>query len=161
MSLPPSGNIREFPLPILLQDLQQRKATGGLIVRRGKVERCVYVKSGQIIFAVARDGDDRLGEVLVKAGLLSRDHLEAAQKVYQRDAGTKKLGAILVENGFVSPKDLFFGLKTQVKDILYSLFLWDDAEYRFEDRLLADILHLQFDIPDLIAEFIERMKQEA
>jgi hypothetical protein len=161
MSLPSSGNIREVPLPVVLQDLQQGKATGALVVRRSGVEKCIYVKNGQIVFATSSDGHDRLGEVLVKAGLLSREHLETALKVYKKNVGLKKIGAILVENGFLSPRDLFAGLKSQVKDILYGLFLWDDAEYRFEDRLPPDIIQLQFDLPELIREIIARIKREA
>ncbi len=160
MSFPSSGNIREAPLPVVLQELQQGKATGALIVRRSGVEKCIYVKNGQIVFATSSDGRDRLGEMLVKAGLLSREHLDAALKLYQKNAGFKKIGAILVENGFVSPRDLFAGLKSQVKDILTSLFLWDDAEYRFEDRLPPDVIQLQFNLPELIAEIIERIKRE-
>jgi len=148
-------------LPVLLQDLQQGKATGALIVRSSGVEKCVYVKNGQIVFATSSDGHDRLGEVLVKDGLLSREHLETALNVYRKNAGLKKIGAILVENGFVSPRGLFAGLKTQVKDILFSLFLWDDAEYRFEERLPPDIIQLQFDLPELITEIIARIKREA
>ena len=161
MSFPSSGNIREVPLPVLLQELHQDKATGALIVRRSNVEKCIYVKNGQIVFATSSDGHDRLGEMLVKAGLLSREHLDAALKLYQKNAGFKKIGAILVENGFVSPRDLFAGLKSQVKDILYSLFLWDDADYRFEERLPPDVIQLQFNLPELITEIIERIKREA
>ena len=161
MSHPSSGNIRDVPLPVLLQDLQQGKATGALVVRRSGVEKCIYVKNGQIVFATSSDGHDRLGEMLVKAGLLSREHLETALKLYKKNAGLKKIGAILVENGFLSPRDLFAGLKSQVKDILYSLFLWDDAEYRFEDRLPPDIIQLQFNLPELISEIIARIKREA
>jgi hypothetical protein len=161
ISVPSSGNIREVPLPAILQDLQQEKATGALIVRCEGVEKCIFVKNGQIVFATSTNGQDRLGEMLVKAGLLSREHLEAALTVYRKNAGLKKIGAILVENGFVSPRDLFAGLKSQVKDILFSLFLWDEADYRFEERLPPDVIQLQFDLPELIKEIIERIKREA
>ena len=160
MSLPSTGNIREVPLPALLEDLQQGKSTGALVIRRSGAEKCIYVKNGQIVFASSSDMQDRLGEMLVKAGLLSRENLDAALALYKKNAGLKKIGAILVENKFVSPRDLFAGLKTQVKDILFSLFLWDDAEYRFEERLPPDVIQLQFNLPELIAELIERIKRE-
>ncbi len=161
MSLPTSGNIQEFPLPALLEDLQQRKATGALIVRSGGIEKSVYVKNGEIVFASSTDSRDRLGEMMVKAGMLTREQLEEALSQYRKNAGLKKLGAILVEKRFVSPRDLFAGLKAQVKEILLSLFLWDTAEYRLEERLPPDIIQLQFDLPALIAEMIERMKRES
>ncbi len=161
MPVPLSGNIRDVPLPAILQDLHDQKATGAVTVLRGGVEKSVFLKNGDIVFATSTDGNDRLGEMLVRTGLLSRQNLETALKVYRENAGIKKIGAILVEKGFISPRDMFAGLKSQVKDILTSLFLWDDAEYRIEARLPPDVIQLQFNLPDLIAEIIERIKQES
>jgi hypothetical protein len=73
----------------------------------------------------------------------------------------KRLGAILVEKGFLPPKELFRGLKIQVKEIIFSLFLWRDGEYQFEERLPPDILQLHIDFEELISEIIERIKAEA
>ena len=97
--------------------------------------------------------------MLVKAGYLTRENLEKALALYRKNAGLKKIGAILVENKFVSPKNLFAGFKTQVKEIIYSLFLWDEAEYRFEEHIAPDVIQLQINLQELIAEIIERMKK--
>jgi hypothetical protein len=160
MSFPLSGNIRNYPLTAVLQNLQQSGSTGTLSLRRDTIEKCVHFKNGQIIFASSNDADDLLGEMLVKAGFLTRDNLETALAVNRKNAGLKKIGAILVENGFVSPKNLFAGLKTQVKDIICSLFLWDDAEFHFKEHLSSDVLQLQINLQQLITEIIERIKQE-
>jgi hypothetical protein len=159
-SVPLSGKIQATPLPVILEGLQKEKATGTLTVRYRNVEKCIHIKDGQIIFATSSDERDRLGEALVKEGMISKERLEAALKLYSKNVGLKKLGAILVENGFIAPKDLFSGLKIQVKDIIYSLFLWDDAEYRFEGQLPADIIKLQINLQELLMEIIERMKRE-
>ena len=160
MSFQLSGNTGTVPLPVILQILQQAKVSGMLTVSRGQVEKCIHFKSGEIIFATSADIQDRLGEVLVKAGFLRRENLSRALALYQTGGKLKKIGAILVENKFVSPKDLFAGLKMQVKEIIYSLFLWEDAEYRFEERLAADVIELHLDLQELISEIIERIKQE-
>lgn len=160
MPFQPSGRIRNVPLPELMQGLSEQRASGTLSVHRGPVRKSIFFKHGQIIFAISNDVQDRLGEVLVKSGFLTRENLEVALDLYRRNAGLKKIGAILVENGFVSPKQLFTGLKTQVKDIIYSLFLWDDAEYRFEERLAPDVIQLQLNLKEMIAEIVERIKRE-
>ncbi len=159
-SFPLSGKIQSTPLPVILENLQKEKATGTLTVRYENVEKCIHIKDGQIIFAMSTDELDRLSETLVKEGMISREKMEVAIRMYSKNVGIKKLGAILVENGFISPKDLFSGLKIQVKNIIYSLFLWEDAEYRFEGRLPADIIKLQITIQDLLMEIIQRMKRE-
>lgn len=159
MSIPPSGNLRTTPLSDVIEQLRQKKATGGLTVRKGGISKSIYLKSGQIVFATSTEAHDRLGEILVKAGKISQENMDYALQLYKKSAGLKKVGAVLVENGLVTPKELFSGLKIQVKDIIFSLFLWQDAEYQFEDRLPPDIIQLQINFQELIAEIIQRIKQ--
>jgi hypothetical protein len=91
---------------------------------------------------------------------LSRANLETALQISKRIAGFKKLGAILVENGFVTPKDLFAGLKLQVKEIIYSIFILDEGAYHFDKDLPPDIIPLQINMQKLIQEIIERMRKQ-
>ena len=158
---PHSGKIQDTPLPDILEYLRQSKATGTLTVQSKEITKCIYIKSGQIVFATSTGLHDRLGEILVKSGKLTRENLDHALRIYQKGAGIKKLGAILVENGFVNPKDLFNGLKVQVKDIIFSLFLWTEGEYRYEERLPSDMIQLPINFQELISEIIRRIKQEA
>lgn len=160
MSNSRSGKIQDTSLPDILEQLRQGKATGTLTVRRKEIVKCIYVKSGQIVFATSTGIHDRLGEILVRSGKLTRENLDHALRIYKKNAGLKKLGAILVENGLVSPRDLFSGLKVQVKDIIFSLFLWADGEYQFDESLPSDIIQLQINFQELIVEIIARIKQE-
>ena len=86
--------------------------------------------------------------------------ISISPSIYIKNGGFKKLGAILVENRFLSPKELFAGLKVQVKDIIYSLFLLEEAEYRFDENLPAEVIQLQIDIEELIKEIIKKIKQD-
>ncbi len=153
-----SGNIQGNPLSDILEDLRKRKATGTLTVKRDKVTKSIYVRDGQIVFATSTEVQDRLGEILVKTGKLTQENMDYALKLYNKSGGLKKMGAVLVENGLVTPKELFGGLKIQVKDIIYSLFLWQDGEYKFDERLPADIIQLQINFQELISEIIQRIK---
>ncbi len=156
-----SGYIQKTPLTDILDDLRQGKSTGTLTVHRGGVSKSIHFKGGQIVFASSNETRDRLGETLVKAGKIKRENLEYALHLFNKNAGLKKLGAIMVENGLISPKELFSGLKIQVKDIIFSLFLWPDGDYRFDDCLPSDIIQLQINFEELITEIIARMKQGA
>ena len=109
MSIPRSGNIRVTPLADIFEHLRQTKVTGTLVVSNSGMEKSIYFKAGQIVFAASTDVNDRLGEILVKCCRLSRENLDNALQLYKKSVGLKKLGAILVEHGFVTPKDLFSG----------------------------------------------------
>jgi len=159
MALSLTGNLTETPFSDVITDLRLQTATGTLTCGAGTGARSVYVKSGQIIFATSNDERDRLGEVMVAAGKITRSQLERALSLHQKSAGLKKIGAIFVENGFVTPKDLFNGLKLQVRGIIHHLFLLTEGPYQFDERMPADVIPLQINMEELLREVIEQMKQ--
>ena len=159
MTLSLSGNLIETPFSDVIAVLRQQKATGTLTCGTGTSEKSLYVKNGHIIFATSKDERDRLGEIMVKNDKITRGQLERALKLHQNSAGLKKIGAIFVEHGFVSPKDLFNGLKTQVRGIIHSLFLLTEGPYKFEEYLPDDVIPLQINMEELLREVIQQMKQ--
>src|SRR3990172_5215814 len=90
--------------------------------------KTIYFKEGNIVSASSNLETDRLGEMLMKAGKLSQDQYH--QSVERLKTTGKRQGAALVELGFLKPKELSEGLKYQVQEILYSLFLWNEGSYR-------------------------------
>jgi hypothetical protein len=154
-----SGNLIEKPFSDIISVLQLQKATGTLTCGAGSDARSVYVKNGHIIFATSKDERDRLGEVMVAAGKISRSQLERALSLHQKSAGLKKIGAIFVESGFVTPKDLFNGLKLQVRAIIRHLVLMTEGPYQFDERMPAEVIPLQINMEELLREIVEQMKQ--
>jgi len=159
MALSLSGNLIETPFSDVIAVLRQQKATGTFTCGTGTNEKSLYVKNGHIIFATSKDERDRLGEIMVKNGNIPRVQLERALKLHQNSAGLKKIGALFVEQGYVSPKDLFNGLKMQVRGIIHSLFLLTEGPYTFEERLPANVIPLQINMEELLREVIQQMKQ--
>ena len=159
MALSLSGNLSTTPFSDVIAVLRQQRATGTLTCGTGASARSVYVKGGQIIFATSTDERDRLGEVMVADGKITRSQLERSLVLHQKSAGLKKIGAIFVENGFVTPKDLFNGLKLQVRSIIRSMFLMTEGAYQFDERMPADVIPLQINMEELLREIIEQMKQ--
>jgi len=159
MALSLSGNLIETPFSDVIAVLRQQKATGTLICGTGTDEKSLFVKNGHIIFATSKDERDRLGEIMVKNGNITRGQLERALKLHQNSAGLKKIGALFVEQGYVSPKDLFNGLKMQVRGIIHSLFLLTEGPYNFEERLPEDVIPLQINMEDVLRDVIQQMKQ--
>jgi len=160
MALPLSGNFSETPFSDIITVLRLQKATGALACSVSGVRKTVYVKNGQIVFANSTDEKDRLGEVFVKAGMINRDQLASALELHKKSSGLRKTGAILVEMGFLSPKDLFSGLKQQVRGILHSLFIVEEGEFEFSEELPSEVIPLSIDIGELLREVIQQLKEE-
>jgi len=56
----------------------------------------------------------RLGDLLVQQNLISQNQLESALKQQQQQSSRRKLGRVLVENGFVTEEDICKTLSRQL-----------------------------------------------
>jgi hypothetical protein len=130
-SLPSSlvnGRLEGISVPDLLWNLCHRRSTGVLQLSARGTTKKIYVGGGRIVFAASSDPNDRLGELLLREGIVTLDQLERA--IAQLASG-KRLGAILVEAGHLSPENLVRGVLSQVKGIVLGLFPWEEGEYAF------------------------------
>jgi len=154
----PTGYLRTIKLPVLFRYLQRDRKTGILKFCRNDQERSIYLKRGYIIFATSKYEDDRLGEVLLRNGKITLEQYEASVELLK--ATGKRQGAILVEQGFISAKDLFSVVINQVKEIALSLFTWIDGEYRFieGDPPSDEVITLKISTGNLILDGIKRIK---
>src|SRR5262249_61411311 len=58
----------------------------------------------------------------------------------------KRQGKALVELGALSPKDLWEGVQFQVKEIVYSIFQWDEGTFHFEESSLPEKERITVDL---------------
>jgi len=126
------GNIETFYLSSILQLLAQDKKTGILtIAEKGRMVR-VYIKNGNIVYAVGTQKEVRLGYLLRTKGIISAEELQKALTLAKQR--NEKLGKILVEKGFISVETLKKFIHQQVRDILYDLFLWKRGDFEYTDQ---------------------------
>lgn len=150
------GRLEEHALPDLLCALMERRETGVLHLIRHGVIKSVYLDKGRIVFASSTDRDDRLGELLLRRGLIRVQQLENALACRSAD---KRLGGVLVEMGYLDAENLIRGVSEQVREIVFGLFLWTDGEYRFEagDLPTREVITLRLSTPEVILGGIGRI----
>lgn len=127
---PRQGPVFSATLPEVVRDLWRARASGTLHLDNGPDTKRISFRRGDIIFAATNVDTERLGERLVRDGKVKRPILELAFRVMERSH--KRLGATMVEWGWVSPLEMRRAVATQIKDIIYSVFTWSSGEYRFE-----------------------------
>ncbi len=154
----PEGNLKDRCLVDVLAELNHRRRTGVLALSRGGVEKKIYFKDGDAIFASSGHPDDRLGEVLLKAGKITVEQYDRSVEILKESG--KKQGAILVELGYLAPKELFWGVKHQVREIILSLFHWEDGVFSFRDGAGNgddEVVKLTMSMASLIYEGVKRI----
>ncbi|HET7746717.1 MAG TPA: DUF4388 domain-containing protein [Vicinamibacteria bacterium] len=149
------GSLTERDLATLVQDLFERAWTGVLILSSGGVGRTVTVQDGRMVFASSSSPDDRLGELLLRRGRLTlRQFADASASV----GPGRRLGAVLVEQGVLGPKDLVTAVVEHTQEIIYGAFQWTEGQYRLQPGPPPpEAITLKISTPDLIVEGIRRI----
>jgi hypothetical protein len=110
------------------------------------------------VFARSNQRVDRLGECLLRAGVISLDQLREAERCFSPPT---RFGRVLVERGFLTPRELWAGVKYQVEEIVRSLFSYPAGELLFwEGEIQPDnVVRLSLDTSRLISEGIQRREE--
>lgn len=153
-----SGKLQDTDLPALLASICGARQTGLLHLNRQDASKTIFVQNGRIIFATSNRADDRLGELLLRKGLLRIQHFEEASVNLTQG---KRLGALLVEMGHLRPEELIKAVIEQVKEIVFDVFLWSDGTYNFEQGELPsrEVITLKLSTPEVIMGGIQRIQR--
>ena len=143
-------------LPRLLMQLHTAGLTGTLVVASDHAIKKLYMKKGEAVFASSNSRDDWLGIALVKAGKITLRQFEQSTEFMKKSG--KRHGAALVELGYITPKELFWAVKFQVKEIIYGMFEYDHAGYEFlEGDIPEEVITLMMSMGSLIYEGVGRI----
>lgn len=152
-----SGRLQHFPLADVLIDLQRSEKNGILEVTNGPVTKRIYIKTGDMVFAVSTQEEDRIIEVLLRAGKITVNQYYQLINISQKKG--KSHGATLVELGYLKPEDLVWAVRRQVEEIILSLFQWRDGKFAFLDGpVFSDrAIRLKLSAANLIYRGIKRI----
>ncbi|MDQ8155746.1 MAG: tetratricopeptide repeat protein [Gemmatimonadota bacterium] len=125
------GSLKEASLPDVLQLLAMGKKTGCLSVTHRNNFGSIYFDKGKIAYAAIVNRRDRLGDILVKSGVITQGQLEEgiAAQAHERD---KRLGEILVDRRIISRDELHRQIRLQIEEAVYFLFTWTQGTFNFE-----------------------------
>ena len=131
------GSLREASLPDVLQLLSMGKKTGCLSVTHRNSFGNIYFNKGRICYASIVNRRDRLGDMLVKTGVITQAQLEAtiALQDKRRDM---RLGELLIEQKLISIDQLHDAIKVQIQEAVYFLFTWNQGTFNFEGDVTPD-----------------------
>jgi hypothetical protein len=154
------GDLSAIHVPDLLTFLSMLRKSGELVLRQEPKERRIFWKEGDVSFATSNSPEHSLGQFLLRNGKISE---EQWRESINRVTPEMRHGKVLVQMGAISPKELWWGVKHQVLDIIYSLFPWQTGEFVFHET--AEELHeritLSIGTSSLIMEGIRRMDEGA
>lgn len=139
------GNLKHKRFPEVLAQLYRWRASGGLLLRRGRIKKIVYFKDGYPTFVKSNLLSECLGRILVRDKMITEDECERSLELLPQSNG-KMQGAVLIEMGALSSHNLVFGLQLQLEQKLFDVFGWPDGDYQFNFRVEAPPQAVQLDM---------------
>jgi hypothetical protein len=125
-----TGDASGFPLPDLIAFLSQSRWGGVVRVHGSDGERSISLKDGEVRSATSEDPADRLGEVIVRLGYVTRGQLEEVLL----DTPPSKAGRALVERGHLKAHDLYKCVQHQVSEIFHGMVLCKEGTFVLLDH---------------------------
>lgn len=126
------GELAEGVVPRLLREIYVERRNGQLHLVRGDQRRSLRFRRGHIVNATTNVVEERLGEMLVRRGVLSPADLQRATEIVIRER--KRLGYVLAELGLLDANGLEDAIALHVHEMLATVFAWDEGTYAFEEE---------------------------
>src|SRR6266852_3545962 len=153
------GTLNTMSVSDLLQFLASGRKTGTLKLGLGDIVKHIYLEDGIIVGSSSNDPKEYLGQVLLHYGKIDEAQLQTAMEIQRQSGG--KLGVILASRGFVSQQDVAEVLRTRTLEIIYDLFIWEQADFEFFDSEPPpdDLIRIQVEVTAVIMDGIYRIDE--
>ncbi|MFQ5432537.1 MAG: DUF4388 domain-containing protein [Nitrospinota bacterium] len=129
------GSLNGFSLPEVFQLIGLQGKSGVMTLDRSPGKCFINFRDGNIVhvYDSRADIEDRIGNILIKSGLLSEEKLNEALK--KQKETSEKLGDIIVNMGLVAKETFGNMLRVQATQIIFKLFKLEDGRYGFDAGL--------------------------
>jgi hypothetical protein len=153
------GNLSTMNVSDLLQFLAAGRKTGMLRFDRAKIVKQIYFDNGLIVGASSNDPKEYLGQMLIHYGKLDESQLKAAMQIQRSSGG--RLGEILISSKVLSEADVVEILRIRTLDIIYDLFLWEEAQFELHDNEAPppDLIRIEVKPTNVIMDGIYRLDE--
>jgi serine/threonine-protein kinase len=152
------GSLSQLGAAGLIRAFHAGRKSGVLHLTRAGASKRLYFKAGSIILAGSDLPEDRLGQALVRAGMIQEADLERA--LGQAEATGRTIGETIVEMRLLQPEQVQLEAARRTKLIFESVLDWDSGEYAIEERderLEGEVLS-EIDVPQTLLEGFRQVR---
>jgi hypothetical protein len=152
-SLSIHGTLDETTVPDLFRSLIRSAETGIVSLETAGGSDTIYFNDGRIVFAASSDPDMGLGEVLLRTGELN---LQQYNHAMERLVVSRRIGALLVELGYLKPDELIRAVQKQAEAIVLNAVGYRNGSYtvEFGGELPSDVVTLPMATERLVLDAV-------
>ena len=115
----------------LLARLHLSNFSGTVNLTRDDEHKTINYDAGRPVFASSTLDRDRMGDLLFREGKISRAQHRSCNE--ELEGSGRRMGELLVQMGFLKPRELLPAVRRHIEDIFYSAFGWERGDYEVLD----------------------------
>ena len=133
-----AGKLDRYDFADLLQMLASTGKSGKLTLTEYGGQGVIVLRQGKIIYAASSSPRETLGNMLLCKGLIGEEQLKEGLAAQRGSDEERRLGAILVEMGFLRQEALEQVIAAQIEKVIAEFLDWHSGFFRFEEFELPD-----------------------
>jgi hypothetical protein len=139
--------------------IAQAQWHGELAVVDEGAARSVFFDEGTVVGVATNVPEERLGETLYRAGVLTREQLNAALEASR--TGGKRFGEAIMDLEFQKPEQLFPLMARQAEEVFYAVLQLSSGTFYFFDRYDEKLIGHRhtLNVSGLLMEGVRRMDE--
>jgi hypothetical protein len=126
-----SGVLELIDTPHLFQLIENLRLAGRLTLISGDEIVDVYFEKGKVVYAESEHNKIKLGSLLIKKGLVTKEHAQEALDIFNEEGGRRRIGEILIDLGYITKAKLEEAIVSQIKISIASTLLWKSGDFEF------------------------------
>jgi hypothetical protein len=131
------GHLEDLPMPRLLAIAWRARAAGRLDVV-GDATRALWFEEGQVVGAASNAAGERLDEVALRLGLLTREQHRLVAGA-ATGLATRRAAVLLVDRGYLKAGELTALVRARTEEVVFGIFAEASARFRWmADRVPSD-----------------------
>jgi uncharacterized protein DUF4388 len=131
--------------------------SGQLALVDGQARKTLFFRRGDVRTAASNVPEDRLGAILYRYGVVTEEQLKTAVAA----TGAAKLGQVFVEQGLLTPHDLYTYVRKQVEEIFFSMLVMRAGAFYFyrTDEDQGPVSQLSLPTKQLLFDGVRRIDE--
>ncbi|MEQ1923729.1 MAG: DnaJ domain-containing protein [Pyrinomonadaceae bacterium] len=144
------GNFFTHPFAELISEIMQARVNGSLRVSNKEKKCVIYLKNGEIVFAVSNARAARLFDILLTRNRMTKDDVTKIPNF----SNDHELVAYLEDKKFLTKADTAKLFSEQIESILVDILTWDTGEWDFSSlRRIRDGLAYDVETRRILFDF--------
>ncbi len=153
-----NGNLMAHPPAELLVEILQSRFDGSLRLGHHNSKTIIYVRGGEVVFAVSNQRQHRIFEILLQEAAITKQQLVEITEFTNDFVLAKELRV----NGTFSDSEINSIFTRQIEGILRDVITWKDGVWTFSPLArIKDDIHYKVDTLSLLVEYGRNLPKDA